>query len=102
MNSTDYLILPPANSVLIFVMPAFDLFVTCKGGSGEFNARLSLIGEGEGLHGCNVDNGNCEDSCTEFGCMCSNNQTLIQTSCVCKFSMYRQTKKHYCICLYCL
>ena len=49
-----------------------------------------------------MDNGNCEDSCTQSACMCSNNQTLIQTSCVCKFSMYRQAKKHYCIIIFIL
>ena len=46
MNSTDYLILPPANSVLVVVKPIFDLFVTCRGGSGEFNAGLGIIGKG--------------------------------------------------------
>ena len=47
MNSTDYLILPPANSVLVVVKPTFDLFVTCRGGSGELNAGLDIIGEGK-------------------------------------------------------
>ena len=105
MNSTDYLILPPANSVLVVVKPTFDLFVTCRGGFEGFIARLGVIGEGKsflihylhkyyiGSRDCRVDNGNCEDSCIESACMCSNNQTLIQTSCVCKFSMYNQAKR---------
>ena len=107
MNSTEYLILPPANSVLVLVKPSFDLFVECRGGIGVFDAGLGVLGKGKsfliyylhkyyiGLPNCNVDNGNCEDSCIESNCFCSNNQRLIRTSCVCKFSVY--IGKHYCM-----
>lgn len=41
-----------------------------------------------GLNGdCNVDDDTyCEDFCGQSGCGCLNNQTLIQTSCVCKLT----------------
>ena len=36
---------------------------------------------------CSVDNGNCEEICTQSDCRCPNGQTLIRTSCVCKFDL---------------
>jgi len=42
MNSTEYLILPPANSILVLVKPSFDLFITCTAGTEEYNADLGV------------------------------------------------------------
>ena len=111
MNSTEYLILPPANSVLVLVRPSFDFFVACRSGNRIFGARLGILGKGRGFliyylyyyytgPVCSVDNGNCEDSCRQSNCLCSNNQRLIQTSCVCKFSVNIGKPKGIIVCEY--
>ena len=45
MNSTQYLILPPANSGFVILRPFIDQVVTCRGGTREYNADLGVNSE---------------------------------------------------------
>ena len=45
MNSTQYLILPPANSGFVILRPFIDLSVICRGGTREYNAELGVNSE---------------------------------------------------------
>lgn len=42
MNTTNYLILPPANSRLVIVHPSDGGTVTCSGGTREYSADFSI------------------------------------------------------------
>lgn len=44
-NSTEYLILPPANSGLVILRPPFERGVTCRGGTRSYDAYLSVNSE---------------------------------------------------------
>ena len=44
-NSTEYLILPPANSGLVVLQPPFDRSVACRGGTRTYEAYLGVNSE---------------------------------------------------------
>jgi len=44
-NSTQYMLLPPANSILVIVRPFQTLFITCRGGTRSFFADLIVQGK---------------------------------------------------------
>ena len=45
MNTSEYLILPPVNSVLAIVRPTRMFSVLCSGGTKEYTANLQINGE---------------------------------------------------------
>ena len=44
-NNTQFLILPPANSGLVFIRPMIERSVICRGGTREYSANLSINSE---------------------------------------------------------